>query len=108
MAFNNEAPFQVRKHIQLLNGVNKPAALGGNVVLTLSDSTYQVLDAGASNRDIELPVEANGINFWIRNNGGANNLVVKDVGAATIATLTPGQAALFACDGNEWLLIIQA
>jgi hypothetical protein len=56
MAFNNEAPFQVRKHIALLNGVNVET-ISGDKTLTLSDSTYQILNGGAADRDVNLPAE---------------------------------------------------
>ena len=107
MAFNNEAPFQVRKHIALLNGVNIET-ITGDKTLVLSDSTYQIINGGASDRDIDLPAETDGISFWITNSGASNSLVVKDVGASTIATVAFGEGALFVCDGSEWKLVIKA
>ena len=107
MAFNNEAPFQVRKHIALLNGVNIET-ITGDKTLVLSDSTYQIINGGASDRDIDLPAETDGISFWITNSGASNNLVVKDDAAATIATVANGEGALFVCDGTAWKLVIKA
>lgn len=107
MAFNNEAPFQVRKHIQLLGGV-RVASIAGNDTLTIASSTYQILDGGGSDYDVILPAEDDGIYFWIRNDGATNNLVVKNDAAATIKSLTPGLAALVVCDGTNWKVVISA
>lgn len=107
MAFNNEAPFQVRKHIALLKGVNIET-ITGDKTLTLSDSTYQILNGGASDRDVDLPAETDGISFWITNSGASNSLVVKDDAAATIATVANGEGALFVCNGTAWKLVIKA
>ena len=107
MAFNNEAPFQVRKHIALLKGVNIET-ISGNKTLTLSDSTYQILNGGGSDYDVNLPAETDGISFWVTNSGASNSLVVKDDGAVTIATVAFGEGALFVCDGTAWKLVIKA
>ena len=107
MAFNNEAPFQVRKHIALLKGVNIET-ITGDKTLTLSDSTDQILNGGASDRDVDLPAETDGISFWITNSGASNSLVVKDDAAATIATVANGEGALFVCNGTAWKLVIKA
>jgi len=107
MAYNNEAPFQVRKHIQLLGGV-RVATISGNDTLTIASSTYQILDGGGSDYDVILPAEDDGIYFWIRNDGSTNNLVVKNDGAATIGTLLPGEGSLIVCDGTDWKVVIVA
>jgi len=107
MAFNNEAPFQVRKHIALLNGVNVET-IANDKTLVLSDSTYQVLNGGAADRTITLPAETDGIHFWVKNSGATNNLVVKNDAAATIATVAVGEGALVVCNGSAWSLIIKA
>lgn len=107
MAFNNEAPFQVRKHIALLKGVNIET-ISANKTLTLSDSTYQILNGGGSDYDVNLPAETDGISFWVTNSGASNSLVVKDDGAVTIATVAFGEGALFVCDGTAWKLVIKA
>jgi len=107
MAFSNEAPFQVRKHIALLNGVNVET-IAGDKTLTLADSTFQILNGGASDRDVDLPAETDGIYFWITNSGGSNGLVVKNDGGSTIATVAFGEGALFVCNGTDWKLVIKA
>tara|TARA_S200002703_G_scaffold23274_1_gene20064 strand:- start:470 stop:793 length:324 start_codon:yes stop_codon:yes gene_type:complete len=107
MGYNNEAPFQIRKHIQLLGGVNIETITGPKT-LTVADSTFQMLDGGASDRDVTLPAEEDGIYFWIVNSGSSNNLVVKDVGASTVATVANGQGGLFVSDGATFNLVIKA
>lgn len=107
MAFNNEAPFQIRKHIALLNGVNAETIAGAKT-LVLADSTFQIINGGGSDRDVNLPAETDGIWFWIKNSGASNALVVKNDAAATIATVANGEGALFVCDGTTWLNIIKA
>ncbi len=107
MGYNNEAPFQIRKHIQFLGGVNVETITGPKT-LTMADSTFQILDGGASDRDVTLPAEEDGIYFWVTNIGPSNNLVVKDVGAATVATVANGEGALFVSDGATFNLVIKA
>jgi len=107
MAFNNDAPFRVRKHIQLINGVDVDTLIADKT-LTVADSTFQILNGGAADYDVNLPAEEDGIYFWITNAGASNNLVVKNVAAATIATVANGEGALFVCDGTAWKLVIKA
>lgn len=107
MAYTSEAPFQIRRHIQFLNGVNTET-IGGTKQLTVSDSTYQFLNGGALSRDVELPGEDDGIYFWLKNTGSSNTLVVKDVSAATIITLAVGVSALVVCDGAAWAVMMTA
>ena len=107
MAYNNEAPFQVRKHIQFLGGV-RVASITGDDTLTVASSTFQVLDGGGSDYDVNLPAEEEGIYFWITNAGATNALVVKNDAAATIVSLAAGEAALVVCDGTDWGQVIKA
>lgn len=107
MAYNNDAPFRVRKHIQLINGVNIDTLIA-DATLTVASSTFQILNGGAADYDVNLPAEVDGIHFWITNAGATNNLVVKDLTPTTIATVAPGEGALFVCDGTAWKLVIKA
>lgn len=107
MAYKNDAPFQVRKHIQLIDGVNL-ATIGGNITLTLASSMIQVLNGGGSDRDVVLPAEDMGLHYWIKNTGGSNNLVVKNDAGGTVQTLIPGQAMLCASTNASWNVIIKA
>ena len=105
--FRNDAPFKVRKHIQLINGVNS-ATITGDETLTVASSTFQFLSGGGSDYDVNLPAEEDGIYFWIVNTGPTNDLVVKDLSPATIETITPGKGALLVCDGVAWRTVISA
>ena len=107
MAFNNDAPFRVRKHIQLINGVNVDTLIADET-LTVASSTFQILDGGAADYDVNLPAEEDGMYFWSTNAGATDNLVVKDDAAATIATVAAGEGALFVCNGTAWKLVIKA
>ena len=107
MAYNNEAPFQVRKHIQFLGGV-RVASITGDDTLTVASSTFQILDGGGSDYDVNLPAEEEGIYFWITNAGATNALVVKNDAAATIVSLAAGEAALVVCNGTDWKQVIKA
>ena len=80
--------------------------LADNKTLTVEDAQLQKLDPDGSARDISLPAEASstGVAFRIVNAAdGAENLVVKDDGASTIATLNQNEAAWFGCDGTSWV-----
>lgn len=78
--------------------------------LTL-DETYPnclKLDPGGAHRDVTLPAEATstGVTFRIVNAAdAAENLVVKDDGASTIATINQDEQGEFYCDGSTWSLI---
>lgn len=81
------------------------AALSATRTLTSASATYQFLDAGAANRDCVLPTAATGMSFVIKNYGVANNIVVKDAAATTLATLTPGDTTTVIYDGTAWQVL---
>jgi hypothetical protein len=89
-------------------GVYIPAALAGNVTL---DDTYPRVckfDTGGSHRDVTLdPVAtAAGVTRRIVNAAsGATNLVLKNVGGDTIATVNQNEQGEVYCDGATWSLI---
>ena len=107
MAQGSGVPFRLRRrptyeHADTFN----QETLAGNKTLTVKDACYQLLDPGGSNRDVVLPEEGNnkGAWFWIQNRAdAAENLVVKDDGAATVGTLNQNEAALFLCNGTAWV-----
>lgn len=81
--------------------------LSGTKTLVVTDLPFQWLDPDGSDRDVNLPAEADSTNqmFIILNtaNGAGEDLVVKDDSPATIATLGPGMMGIFHCDGSNWL-----
>ena len=92
-----EAPMKIDQNVEVLTE---------NKTLTVSDNPFQVLDPGGASRDVELPAEASseGLVFYCINaaDGGGENLVLKNDGAATITTLCPGMGGFLACDGTDW------
>jgi len=74
--------------------------------LVLASERIQVLEASGGDQDVELPDEATapGIEFFIVNKGGSNNLLVKDDSPALIGTVAPGEFKKFLCAGSVWYL----
>lgn len=86
------------------DGVNDET-LSSNKTLAYDDADMQRLDPGGSNRDVTLQEEAasKGRRVRILNTANAaEDLVVKNDGAGTIATLNQDEAAWFVCDGTTW------
>lgn len=85
--------------------------LAGNLVLGVLSEPMQILDPGGASRNVDLPPEADSVDklFFIVNiASAAENLVVRNDAAATIATVagsvggTGNQCGLFHCDGVAW------
>lgn len=86
------------------DGINVET-LSGAKALDETSARRQKLDPGGANRDVNLPDETDneGLEFEIVNAAdGAEDLVVKDDGGTTIATLNQDEKALFVCDGTNW------
>lgn len=89
-------------------GLMYTATLAGNLTL---DDTYpgiMKLDPDGSNRDITLDAIATSTGLYrriVNNANGAENLVVKNVAAATIGTINQNEQGEFYCDGSTWALI---
>ena len=81
--------------------------LAGNKTLTDADGAIQNLDPGGSNRDVELPAEANTNSMFMIKNAadGVEDLVIKSDAPATIVTLRRGQSAFLFSDGTTWRFI---
>ena len=88
----------------LVGAAYKPAALSGDVTLTVKYPAILSFDAGGAGRDVTLEVEADcpGRVRFIINHGAANDLTVKNDAGATIATVTQDRGALVYCDGTAW------
>lgn len=80
--------------------------LSATKTLVVTDLIVHWLDPNGSDRDVVLPAEASStdVMFIILNDadGAGEDLVVKNDGAATIATLGPGMTGMFSCDGTDW------
>jgi hypothetical protein len=107
MAYNGKPFFRIPRPL-LLDGGVEAKLLSGDITLENKDSMFQILDADGANRDVTLPAAKNGLIYGIKNDGSADNIVVKDAGATTIETLTPGQGALLVCNGTDWFAVIKA
>lgn len=101
--FKSGARRPLTNQMILRGGVALGQVLTGNLTLTDKSSQWLGLDPGGANRDVTLPQLEDGLVFYIVNNAdAAENLVVKNAAAATIATLNQNEAAWFACDGSAW------
>lgn len=78
------------------------ATLTGNLTLTKRSSQYLRLDPGGATRTVTLPAFEDGLYFYLLNTASdaGEDLVVSD--GSTVATLLPGQAAMFVSDGSDW------
>ena len=80
--------------------------LAGTKTLTKGDASHQRFDPDGSHRDVNLPAEEGNAGGWfeiLNWAGGAENLVVKDDGGATIATVSQNESCKFVCNGTAWL-----
>jgi len=90
---------------QRVGGSVNQQTLAADLVLAVNAATIQRLDPGGANRNVDLPAEASSNGRWfgiVNTADAAENLVVRNDGAATILVLTQGTAAWFACDGSTW------
>lgn len=84
------------------------ATLTGNIAL---DATYPgtiKLDPGGSARDVTLDAVATAeglVRVIVNAADAAENLVLKNVGGSTIATVNQNRAAVVYCDGSTWALL---
>jgi len=90
---------------EMLAGVNTEA-LAAAKTLAVTDDPVQFLDPGGSDRDVNLPAEADAekMLFFIINTADAagEDLTIKNDGGDTIDVLLPGEAGLYSCDGTNW------
>jgi hypothetical protein len=74
------------------------------------DHTYPnmlKLDPGGAHRDVTLDAVgvSPGLLRWVVNAAdAAENLVLKNAGGSTIATVNQNEEAIVFCDGDEWIL----
>lgn len=79
-------------------------SLSGNLVLAWNtDAQYQFLNPNGSDRVVTLwAASTSGEFVFIRNNGTANTLEIKDASAVSQDILIPGERAMYHWDGAEW------
>lgn len=83
------------------------ATLAGNLTLTSDYPSILRLDPGGSSRDVTWEAEANSegvLRLIVNAADAAENLVIKDDGGSTIATVNEGDSALMYCDGTSLVL----
>jgi hypothetical protein len=111
MAFTDKAEFRIARHIVQPGGVNIET-ITADKDLTYKDSQYQVLtNSKGSVAVVKLPKKKQGAYFWITcASSSAHTINVKDFdGVDVIATpnLGAGKAALIACNGSEWAVVLE-
>lgn len=76
------------------------------------DNTYPVVfkyDPTGGHRDITLDPVATSSGMWrviVNAADNAENLVLKNVGGDTIATVNQNEAGIVYCDGSTWALVV--
>ena len=104
VATTGGVPEQHRRMLRLEDMITT-ATISAAATITSSSGHFISLNGGASNRNVDFVAgssEQEGMWFWVKNHGTTNNLVIRDSAAATLATLTPGQWAVFAYTGAAW------
>lgn len=80
-------------------------SITGTLTLTRQYANILRIDPTGGHRDVVLPAEAGSDGFWFEISNwadAAENLVVKDDAAATIATINQNEKCSFFCDGTSW------
>lgn len=107
MAYNGKPFFRIPRPM-LLDGGVEAKVLAGDIELVNKDSMFQILDADGADRTVTLPQAKNGLIYGIKNQGSANNIVIEDAAAASVATLAFGEGCLLVCDGTDWFVVVKA
>lgn len=105
-----QAPLGQRSAVANTGNINTEA-LADTKALSVGDEEVHFLDPGGQNRDVTLPAEASstGLSYLIVNTAdAAEDLVVKDDGAATIITISQNEAGLVLCNGTVWKGLVAA
>ena len=88
-----------------LGSGHQERTLAGALVVLQTDAQFQRLDPDGSHRNVTLPPEQPNAGLWyhiLNLAGGAENLVILDDGASTVATISQNEAAVVVCDGTTW------
>lgn len=109
--FTDKSAFVLPRHIRLKNGINAVTLDENLVTLDHDDSSIQVCTCdGASASTLKLPPHKNGLIYAVSNVAGSSqSLNINDPSSgATIVSLSAGEGALIACDGDAYYSVIKA
>ena len=111
MAFSDKAEFKIPRHIVQPGAVNIET-ITADKVLTYKDSQYQVLTNNkGSVAVVKLPEKKQGSYFWITCGSSSGHTInvkdADDVDVIATPNLGAGKAALIACDGSEWAVVLE-
>jgi len=80
--------------------------LAGAKSVSNSDDQVQILDPDGSARDVNLPVDEEGLVFEVVNiAGAANDLTVKDSDGNTVHAVSQDESAKFYNYGSGWVVL---
>jgi hypothetical protein len=83
--------------------------LSGDKTLSRTDEQIQVLDAGGSGRNVDLPSDEEGLYFEIYNkSSGAEDLTVRDSDTNTVVTVSQNESARVMNTGNGYVTLLGA
>jgi hypothetical protein len=99
MAYLGSSLYKLGRRVALAVGSSvgvETLTISATTTLTAQSAVMLFIDGGAASRDVGLPVDADlvGAVQFIKNTGTTNNLVVK-YSSTTVATLAPGEWAIF-------------
>ena len=105
MAYNGKPFFKIPRPLLLAGGVEVKTISDG-MTLTDKDSLFQIIDSGAADQNIILPVEKDGRMYCIKNVGTTNNLDVQNNQAQSQVLLAPNDTAVLVSNGADWYLVL--
>lgn len=80
--------------------------LSGDKTLASTDEQVQVLDAGGSGRNVDLPSDEEGLRYVIVNSSdAAEDLTVRDADTNTVVTVSQNEAAEVINTGNGYVAL---
>ena len=100
MAYNGKPFFKIPRPLLLAGGVEVKTIIDG-ITLTDKDSLFQIIDSGAADQNIILPVEKDGRMYFI-----TNSLDVQNQSATSLVVLAPNEIAVLVSDSSVWSLIL--
>ena len=102
--FSGKPFFQIPRPIRRQGFLNVET-ISGHKTLTARDSYIQVIDGQSVTRHVILPLELDGTSYHIKNNGSTNNILVKNAGGSTVATIAIGTSKIVVSDATQWVAL---